>query len=289
MLEADNLLEFVLRLEKKINGDESGMDDKNKELYAKLVRKTTDLAARLQRNKESKIEVQVVEEKEQESKLEEKLRMMQVALNHPQAQNLSDLSFRQMPVIPTIQELLSREQILLKPNIIDGAYPNLEEYLSTNFLLLREDFVRDFKVGIQVYMKHITSKNKLVSINNDAIIQDIFLNQDFFGLELKIFLQNRVLIGSDKLKNGSLVAFSPDNFRQHLFFGVVRHNDMDSNKAIALEHGFMTVGVQILMNQEFSLNAIEIFQKFNQAPIVVIESKAFFESYSYSLTLLKNI
>jgi hypothetical protein len=81
--------------------------------------------------------------------LVKKKKIMQAALNLALNANPNHLDFRKIPVVPTIKEFLSNEEMPLKPNIVDGCYKDLEDYLSTNYFLMREDYVRDFKNGIQ--------------------------------------------------------------------------------------------------------------------------------------------
>lgn len=65
----------------------------------------------------------------------------------------------------------------------------------------------------------------LVNINDDAIVDDLFLNSEILGINIRINLKNKQWRGSKKLMFGSLVAFSTDKFNQNLFLGVVRKND----------------------------------------------------------------
>jgi hypothetical protein len=63
-------------------------------------------------------------------------------------------NFRDMQVIPTVQELLSKEEVFLRPNKKQGAYIDGNHYLDVQFRLLREDFVQPLKKGVQDFMKH---------------------------------------------------------------------------------------------------------------------------------------
>ena len=62
--------------------------------------------------------------------------------------------FRSIPVIPTIQELLSGEKAFLRPSLIKGQYPSAQDYLDVHFRLLREDFVDPLREGIQQYFRN---------------------------------------------------------------------------------------------------------------------------------------
>lgn len=62
--------------------------------------------------------------------------------------------FKELSIIPTVTELMSKEQVFLRPNKITGAYQDAHHYLDVQFRLLREDFVRPLKQGVQDFMKY---------------------------------------------------------------------------------------------------------------------------------------
>ena len=51
---------------------------------------------------------------------------------------------------------------------------------------MREDYVRDFKDGINEYLSLQVSRNKLVNLNTNAMVEDLFMNQDILGIKLQI-------------------------------------------------------------------------------------------------------
>ena len=76
----------------------------------------------------------------------------------------------------------------LRPNLTHGKFDDLEDYLSTNFCLLREDYVRDFKDGINEFKRNVSTKTRLVNINIHAEIHEMFMSRDMIGLNLKILM-----------------------------------------------------------------------------------------------------
>jgi hypothetical protein len=65
--------------------------------------------------------------------------------------------FRQLSVIPTIQDVHPQGAVFLRRNKIDGKYDNAEHYLDVQFRLLREDFVRPLRDGIQQLLERMGS------------------------------------------------------------------------------------------------------------------------------------
>lgn len=79
-------------------------------------------------------------------------------LTPEEEQKLHDLKppddYTKISIIPSIAELMSSEQTFLRSNKTTGAYNDVNHYLDVQFRLLREDFVRPLKIGIQDYVKY---------------------------------------------------------------------------------------------------------------------------------------
>ena len=58
-------------------------------------------------------------------------------------------NFRTIPIYPTREEFHENKTPYLRPNATTRQYANTETYLDTHFRLLREDFVRPLREGIQ--------------------------------------------------------------------------------------------------------------------------------------------
>lgn len=56
-------------------------------------------------------------------------------------------NFRELSIVPTRAELLDRCPFL-RPNIVNGAYSDVEHYLDVQFRLLREDCFGPLRDGI---------------------------------------------------------------------------------------------------------------------------------------------
>lgn len=57
--------------------------------------------------------------------------------------------FRTIPIYPTPEEFQQDQRPFLRPNLTSQRYTNTHIYLDTHFRLLREDFVRPLREGIQ--------------------------------------------------------------------------------------------------------------------------------------------
>lgn len=58
-------------------------------------------------------------------------------------------NFRTIPIYPTSEEFHEEQRPFLRPNLTSQRYTNTHIYLDTHFRLLREDFVRPLRDGIQ--------------------------------------------------------------------------------------------------------------------------------------------
>lgn len=58
-------------------------------------------------------------------------------------------NFRTIPIYPTSEEFHMDQRPFLRPNLTSQRYTNTHIYLDTHFRLLREDFVRPLRNGIQ--------------------------------------------------------------------------------------------------------------------------------------------
>jgi len=60
--------------------------------------------------------------------------------------------FRSIPDIPTVEELLADgRSVFLRASLSQGKYPSAQDYLDTQFRLLREDFVDPLREGLKDY------------------------------------------------------------------------------------------------------------------------------------------
>ena len=57
--------------------------------------------------------------------------------------------FRELSIIPSRGDIYIQEQPFLRRNIIEGRYRDVDHYLDVQFRLLREDFIKPLRDGIQ--------------------------------------------------------------------------------------------------------------------------------------------
>jgi hypothetical protein len=62
--------------------------------------------------------------------------------------------FRNLPIVPTAEELLSEEKAFLRHSLEKGKYDNAQQYLDIQYRLLREDFVDPLRQGVREYFKN---------------------------------------------------------------------------------------------------------------------------------------
>lgn len=79
-------------------------------------------------------------------------------------------TWRKKPEIPTVEEL-SADAVDLCPNVIEGPYENVEEYLATHYELLREDAVAGLRDAIS-YIREFPHSNDTHEI---AIYENVSL------------------------------------------------------------------------------------------------------------------
>ncbi|XP_020558865.1 NFX1-type zinc finger-containing protein 1 isoform X2 [Oryzias latipes] len=196
--------------------------------------------------------------------------------------------FRTIPIYPTPEEFQEDHKPFLRPNLTNQRYTNSHLYLDTHFRLLREDFVRPLREGIQQLLQ--TQKN-LGNTMNPAKTKHFDDIRVYFDTQLVVPkcthtglayvvqfdikpLQFVRWQNSKRLLFGSLVCLSCNNFESFLFATV---SDRDPKY---LQKG----QVQITFTEEsrYKLARIPTDQLF-----LMVETTAYFEAYRYVLEGLK--
>ena len=187
--------------------------------------------------------------------------------------------FRKMSVMPSWEDFLMEEQPFLRPNIVEGQYPDAETYLDVQFRLTREDFVQPLRAGIQEYMKQAGRKQQRFRVDNLKFYYDVAIcEQDAKRNQytLQFSLDGLAGInweGSKRLMAGSLLCLTPDGFNTTTFFTVafrdVRH--LSEGKIIVNYEGGPLPGRR--SSQTF----------------LMAESSVYFEAYRSVLTALQRI
>uniref|UniRef100_A0A3B4AZB3 RZ-type domain-containing protein n=1 Tax=Periophthalmus magnuspinnatus TaxID=409849 RepID=A0A3B4AZB3_9GOBI len=190
--------------------------------------------------------------------------------------------FRTIPIYPTPEELRHEERPYLRPNLTSQRYPNTHLYLDTHFRLLREDFVRPLRVGIQELL-WTQMENPGHQVKGKGL-DDIRMYRDTKVIAPKCTINGLAYViqfnvepfkfvrwqNSKRLIFGSLVCLSCDNFESFLF-ATVSHRDPED-----LQEG----RVQITFTEE-SRHRLARIQE-NQVYLMV-ETTAYFEAYRYVL------
>ena len=141
-------------------------------------------------------------------------------------------NFRHLTVIPTLGDISIDQSGSLRKNKIKGRYHNIEHYLDVQFQLLREDFLRPLRDGINHFREHNNSRypnhlNQDVRIYyNVKILRPICTSS---GVRYKIRFDTRKFVdvqweNSKRLIFGSLLCLSKDNFENFVFATVAERN-----------------------------------------------------------------
>ncbi|XP_023281831.1 NFX1-type zinc finger-containing protein 1 [Seriola lalandi dorsalis] len=197
--------------------------------------------------------------------------------------------FRTIHIYPTVEEFHPDHRPFLRPNLISKRYTNTHLYLDTHFRLLREDFVRPLREGIQQLLQNQMeigrNDNPLKTKRFDDIrvyfdTQLVVPKCTHTGIAYLVQFDIKPLKfvrwqNSKRLIYGSLVCLSCDNFESLLFATV---SDRDPRY---LEKG----QVQITFTEEsrYKLARLQKDQLF-----LMVESTAYFEAYRYVLEGLQD-
>ncbi|KAK3888095.1 hypothetical protein Pcinc_007833 [Petrolisthes cinctipes] len=181
--------------------------------------------------------------------------------------------FRELPVLPYALEISLNQRPFLRKNIVEGKYRDENHYLDVQFRLLREDFVRPIRIGINDFRSDTHKKIRDVRIYLRVNIGEARL----VGRKICHFVQmNRMkritLENSKRLLFGNLLCFSKDNFNT-IILGSVADRDVEN-----LRKGIL--GVELESDTEVH----DLSGEF-----VMIESRAYFMAYKHVLKALQEI
>ncbi|CAG0919615.1 unnamed protein product [Notodromas monacha] len=198
-------------------------------------------------------------------------------------------NFRSLPILPSLNDILSEVEPFLRANILCGRYLNADHYVDVQFRLMKEDFVRTLREGVaQIMTKHTEnvgddftqSHNSIENFGNygKGVITGIFHETIGFTLELKISLRDpsqAPLEFRKRLIYGSLLCLTNDNFKSMLLASVAEQKFED------LKRGFIRIRPE---NSQFDLNAWTTTPEY-----LIVETCAFFEAYRQVLSALQRI
>lgn len=187
--------------------------------------------------------------------------------------------FKYVDILPTKDELYYKDdQIYLRPNVINGAYRSWDHYLDVQYRLLREDFLRPLRHGIQHYRtsgsmkksqdirmyEHVNVLNPVCLLN--GICFQIHFDSSKFGRVNWEY--------SRRLIYGSLLCLSSDNFQGSIIFASVVKRDPE-----LLKDGYLIIKLE-------NENSFQIDTK---VEYTMVESAAYFEAYRHILSKLKEM
>ncbi|KAM6979789.1 NFX1-type zinc finger-containing protein 1 [Aplochiton taeniatus] len=192
--------------------------------------------------------------------------------------------FRTLPIFPTVEEIHQEERPFLRPNLIGRRYASGELYLDTHFRLLREDFVRPLRDGVQQLLRTQLDLGRDDNPLRRARFDDIrvYFNTQVVvpvctsqGMAYTVHFDTAPLKfvrwqNSKRLIYGSLVCLSCDNFESFLFATV---SDSDPKQ---LQKG--------LVNLTFSEESRRVLVRIQaDQTFLMVETTAYFEAYRHVL------
>ncbi|XP_063766744.1 NFX1-type zinc finger-containing protein 1 isoform X2 [Eleginops maclovinus] len=189
--------------------------------------------------------------------------------------------FRTISIYPTPEEFRQEQKPFLRPNLTSQRYASTHLYLDTHFRLLREDFVRPLREGVQHLLRSKMEKGDPLKTKR---FDDIRIYFDTKLLVPKCTTTGIAFIvqfniqplkfvrweNSKRLIYGSLVCLSCDDFESFLYATV---SDRDPKE---LAKG--KVQIAFTAESRLKLAAMEKDQSF-----LMIETTAYFEAYRYVL------
>lgn len=147
-------------------------------------------------------------------------------------------NFRELSIIPTREDINISQRPFLRRNKTDGRYNDPEHYLDVQFRLLREDFVRPLREGIQKLLERMGS-TKLGAFQDIRVYKDVHILYPLCtskGLVYRMKFDNKSLKrvrweNSKRLIFGSLLCLSKDNFETFIF-ATVEERDLKELKEV---------------------------------------------------------
>lgn len=173
------------------------------------------------------------------------------------------------------------KSVFIRPNKLVGAYYSSEEYKDIHFRLLMEDVLRPLRQDVHLFKQRRLLNNLFKDIKIASATEDA----DFEVKSSKILLVPIQRNGLDNVDwddrtiflNGSLLILTPDNFKSVKFAKVV---DIASN--LRKDSVILRMYVHFLLDgPNWKITDKDRFQ--------MIESKAFFLPYEYTLNFLQDV
>ncbi|CAL8339331.1 unnamed protein product [Lota lota] len=199
-------------------------------------------------------------------------------------------NFRTIPIYPTREEFHENKKPYLRPNVTTQKHANTETYLDTHFRLLREDFVRPLREGIQsLIWSHLDMGQNTqqlmkerfddISVYFDAKLETPLCTRSGLAYVIKFNVKPLKFVRwetSKRLLYGSLLCMSCDNFESFLFATISERELKDVKKGRILVI-FSDESKQKLATMQTNL------------PFLMVETSAYFEAYRHVLEGLQEV
>lgn len=180
--------------------------------------------------------------------------------------------FRELPVLPVPYDLSKQERPFLRRNIVEGKYRDSDHYLDVQFRLLREDFVRPLRYGINDFRDNVKNIRD-VRIYRNVMITGSDIKRTRIIHYIKLDSAKRFMVeNSKRLLYGNLLCFSNDNFKSMILASVAERDVEMAKQGI--------IGVQF----ESDIQGLDLSGKFT-----MVESRAYFMAYKHVLQTLQDM
>nr|CAD7604192.1 unnamed protein product [Timema genevievae] len=210
--------------------------------------------------------------------IQEKDLKKETHLEYPEPPN----NFREMSVVPTNQDITSEKSLFIRPNIIKGAYSDVEHYLDVQFRLLREDFIGPLREGISEYLNNtdentVILKTSTLRFYNKVLFLTTKSTKDGVGVLVNFDPYRRRRIenwkDSKKFMYGSLLCFTSDNFKSTIIATVIERDEIFTKRILVVKFHSPTQMDENVFKREF----------------IMAESEVYFNSYFHVLQGLQNL
>ncbi len=184
--------------------------------------------------------------------------------------------FTDLSILPIANEISCEAKPFLRPNITHKSYNDWGHYIDIQFRLLREDFVRPLRKGIDDHLVGKSSGGDVRVYTKVRIMQPVSLSSGL-GFDISFECQSFRKLNwnyTKRLINGSLLCISADKFVTIAFATVAER------KVESLQKGIVTVKFE---------GSVGGFQLNPDTEYTIVESVAYFEAYRHILGRLQEV
>ncbi|XP_022127667.2 NFX1-type zinc finger-containing protein 1 [Pieris rapae] len=197
----------------------------------------------------------------------------------PNCEGEPPTSFRQLSLLPTEEDLLET-QPFLRPNIVMGAYSDVDHYLDVQFRLLREDCFGPIREGIQQFRKDPNRRHyDNIRIFRNVHFAEPYVSDVNFGNIIEVDRHTKRIFKNIKWEYnkrflfGALILLSKDNCKSFIV-GTVADREPKY-----FSRGKIPVSL-ITERKRLDINKDDNF--------LMIESDVYFEPYYHVLKVLQD-